>query len=626
MNPNFGNLDDHRLDDHRLGSCPIGEESSRRRRARRAVTNQTWQPAASLLLALALCGSLSAMADGGHRAHYLVFEIDSDGLAVPLFHRLVELGSQPESMAETEFSAARSGIRDGEPLIAFELRDVDGEVTFRSAVRFDPWLRGEFHGAEQPGGGWHIERYHIPHQRRLFVVLAPRLPSTRLVLDGATRSIFDLDLLARDAARLPLAYLSGKRQQTGLISRGGDPGNRVDLLIMGDGYTSAAEFDAEAATLASDFLAISPYSVYANYVNVVTLHTPSAQNGADHPPYDPGCVAGDSSCCADPAALSDPLAGTYVDTAFDGRYCVSNIHRLAVVDSAAVLAAASAVPDWDHILVLLNDDTYGGSGGFLAVTSTHPSAADIARHEYGHSFTGLADEYDLPFPGFPSCSDVTSPSCEPNVTDETSPALIKWAPWIDEGTPIPTPENDPLYAEAVGLFEGARYRATGMYRPRDFCLMRSLGVSFGEICAQTYVLKLYQGGWGMPAAGIDPIEPGSEEPPPGAVETEDPVSLSVALLAPVGGPALDIGWWVDGVPQSGAIGDTFVFAPPAPGSYQVELRVEDETPLVHPAMAGSALQSQRTWLVTCSGSCSEIFVDGFESGDTSAWLAVPQSR
>lgn len=112
-----------------------------------------------------------------------------------------------------------------------------------------------------------------------------------------------------------------------------------------------------------------------------------------------------------PAAGSQLAAETpahyIVFTAEAGGDPAPVFHRLVVVDDAAVLAAAAAVPNWDRILVLVNDITYGGSGGPLLGSSVHPQAPDIIRHEYGHSFTGLADEYDTPFPGFPACSDVS---------------------------------------------------------------------------------------------------------------------------------------------------------------------------------------------------------------------------
>ena len=78
-----------------------------------------------------------------------------------------------------------------------------------------------------------------------------------------------------------------------------------------------------------------------------------------------------------------------------------------------MLTAAANVPDWDKILVLVNDSEYGGSGGTLGVGTTHSAAVQIMQHEFGHSFTKLADEYETAYPGFPACSDLTAPgNCE----------------------------------------------------------------------------------------------------------------------------------------------------------------------------------------------------------------------
>jgi len=275
-----------------------------------------------------------------------------------------------------------------------------------------------------------------------------------------------------------------------------------------------------------------------------------------------------------------------------------------VVDSAPVFAAASAYPDWDEILVLVNDTTYGGTGGSFSVISRHASAVDVARHEYGHSFSRLADEYDSPFPGYPPCSDLSGSSpCQANVTDETSRESIKWAPWISAETPVPTPEGVPAWAHVAGLFEGARFLPTGMYRHRDSsCLMHFLGVGFGEVCSQEYVLRIYRGGWGVPANGIDPIEPGTERPVPGAYTSLTGATLSASLLGPIDGPPLQVTWKVNGAAVPGVLGGTFVFTTATAGTYQVALEARDATTLVHPAMAGTDLESSRSWTLNVAPS------------------------
>ena len=375
------------------------------------------------------------------------------------------------------------------------------------------------------------------------------------------------------------------------------------MLVMGDGYTSAqsAKFGTDAGNLINSFFSIPPYSTYRNFVRTSTLFTASPQSGADHPTYDPHCSGRGSPpliCCADSEMQGDPLNGTFVNTAFDAGFCASNIYRLLVVSTSKVLAAAAAMPAWDEILVIVNDPTYGGSGGPMAVVSTNGAAVQVAQHEYGHSFTRLADEYTSPYPGFPACSDISGPACEPNVTDQVVRTLIKWFPWIDPGTPIPTPGG--FGSGVVGLFQGARYLSTGMYRPQSSCTMQMLGASFCKICSQEYVLRLYRGGWGVPSSGIDNIEPGSETPAPGPVSMAFPgsVTLAVELLQPVGGPSLNVAWLINGVVVPGAASPSYTFSPGGPGTYLVEIRTKDMTPLVNAVMAGTSLNHSRAWTIT----------------------------
>ncbi len=539
----------------------------------------------------------------GAPALYLVFEVDEAGAVEAVFSRKVQLAAPLESVDEDRLRAERSlATRRGATFLLVRLEGPDGGTVHRGLVQVPRWTRGEFHGARTARGTRTIEGYRLAGGRRSFVVRVPLHESGTLVLEGERITVFDLaDLIGR-AASSPPPPDSGVAAGEDLVING-DPANRMDLLLMGDGYdaTQEALFQSHVAEFETWFFAMTPYAEYENFVNVNQLFVASPESGADHPPYDPSCT-GELSCCADPVAATDPLAGTYVDTAFDARFCASNIHRLLVVNETAVLTAASAVPDWDMIIVAVNDTTYGGSGGSIPVASVHDDGLEIVQHEYGHSFTGLADEYDSAYPGYPPCSDIVGPACEANATDETLRSLVKWEPWIDPGTPVPTPENLPAYADVVGLFEGARYLTTGMYRPMDFaCLMHYLGEPSCAVCSQEYVRVLYTGGWGVPAGGIDLVEPGSESPPTGGVvDGTNGVTLSVDLLQPVGAPPLEETWFEDDVPQAPQTGNppgTFDYASSVPGTHLVRVEVRDVTPLVHPALAGPWLESSREWTV-----------------------------
>ncbi len=532
-------------------------------------------------------------------AHYIVFEKHVDGTILPAFYRSVNTKKPVLSITDSQLTEALASPSRNAARIVVTLQTGKGEVVYRNVIRISPWLRGEFHGSTPDAP---IDGYFLPQETIPFVVRVPQIEGTELVLENDQRvPLTRFDMQALPARTPPVESIPSLAAEDVSIA-GGTNNNRVDFLVMGDGYTSseATKFSTDATSLIDTFFSLSPYSTYRNYFVVHTLFTASDQSGADHPPYGASCSSGDPSCCSDPAMLSDPLQGTMVNTAFDSQFCVAGIHRLLVPNVTKVLAAAAAEPEWDSILVIVNDTTYGGSGGTLATTSIHASAALIAQHEYGHSFVDLADEYDSAYPGYPTCSDISgAPPCESNVTDETTRALVKWQPWIDSGTSIPTP-NDSLYAGIVGLFEGARYAPTDMYRSGYACIMRNLGASFCQVPSQSFVLTLYNGGWGEP--GINLIEPGTTSPASESITLTYPAAqvFKATTLGPIGGPPVQITWLVAGIPVPGETSDTFTFASALdmPSPVSVTLMVKDATSLVAPGMAGNALQDVYTWYVT----------------------------
>ena len=160
--------------------------------------------------------------------------------------------------------------------------------------------------------------------------------------------------------------------------------------------------------------------------------------------------------------------------------------------------ASDRVPEWDMILVLVNSTVYGGSGGAVATSSTHPSASEIVIHEIGHTAFGLADEYEY----YAGCGsgevghDVyTGPEpFEPNVTINTDRNTNKWRHLILPTTPMPTtshancsqcdPQPSPVPQGTVGTFEGDQYFHCGKFRPEFNCKMRVLGPPFCAVCRE----------------------------------------------------------------------------------------------------------------------------------------------
>lgn len=553
------------------------------------------------------CGTLFALLASGlaaaDPAHYIVFELDGEGRAQPVYYAQVDI-----ALAASDTPRAKQPTApDSERIVYHPLR---GGVDLGERSLDVPLLAGGEFARDPKHGDGTIEAVRATPTQRSFVLRVPiaQADSVEFMLGGKRQRV-DLGEIAARAPSLALArYATPRATQA---TSAGNPANRVDLLVLGDGYTAAqqAKFDTDAAVLHDSYFNLTPYKEYASFVNWMTGFVASSQSGADHPAYQAGCTR--TTCCSDASAQDDPLAGQAVNTAFDARYCSYQTQRLLTVNTSKVFAAAAAWPNWDMIVLVVNDTTYGGSGGTMPVTSVDPDARQIVLHEYGHSFTHLADEYDYDYPGFPGCSDASgSATCEANVTDRDTVGTVKWASWFTAGNPIPTPAG----SAGVGLFQGARYRMSGMYRSADQCLMKTLGKPFCPVCRQEYVLSLYRGGFGEPDAGIDLIEPGSETPSPGGdldYAARTPQRFQATLLVPSIG-SLDRQWYLDGQPIAGATGASTVFqqATLLPATHTLELRVTDTTPYVSAAMSEGLLVHSRQWTLHVIDDL--IFRNGYE--------------
>src|SRR5215510_6338693 len=69
------------------------------------------------------------------------------------------------------------------------------------------------------------------------------------------------------------------------IQKSGDPADKVDLLLLGDGYTAAErpKFDADARRLIEILFATSPFKERRNNFNVWGLCPPAAESGISRP-------------------------------------------------------------------------------------------------------------------------------------------------------------------------------------------------------------------------------------------------------------------------------------------------------------------------------------------------------
>jgi len=300
------------------------------------------------------------------------------------------------------------------------------------------------------------------------------------------------------------------------IQKMGDPATKVDLLLLGDGYTAREtnKFVADARRLVAVLFATSPFKEHRNNFNVWGLCPPAAQSGISRPST---------------GVYRDSLA-TY-DAFGSERYVLS-------FDNRALRKVAQFAP-YEFIEILANGRTYGGGGIFnlySTVAVDNAFANYVFVHEFGHHFAGLADEYYTSAVSYAPATERIEP-WEPNATALLDPANLKWKDLVSPDTPIPTPWNkdefekysreiqkrraeirkqklpesvmEALFREElqheqsmfhrekyygrVGAFEGSIYEAKGYYRPEVDCIMFTRTNHFCAVCRRAIerIVDLY---------------------------------------------------------------------------------------------------------------------------------------
>jgi len=351
------------------------------------------------------------------------------------------------------------------------------------------------------------------------------------------------------------------------IRSNGDPANRVDIVILGDGYTAAqlTNYAADVETFVQGLFAQDPYKEYQRYFNVHRIDVVSNESGVDHP---------------------ESVPQIFKDTAFDAAYNCGGVMRTVCVSTTkvnTVLTRSTSAQQRDIVLVIVNDPIYGGSGGAIAVASKHPDAVEIILHELGHSFGLLADEYGGPPP--PSCDSTIEPA-EVNATKQTVRGLIKWGYWISAATPIPTTTSQ---AGLPGLYQGAKYCDTNLFRPTFNSKMRSLFQPFDQINSEQLVKRIYN--VVSPIDGFAPL--GSQV----TLSIGRSQTFHVSALQPLS-HALTITWKVDGSTVGSGSQLTLSAAQLSAGAHNVTVTVADPTALVMHDSSPPLLQETQSWVLT----------------------------
>lgn len=223
------------------------------------------------------------------------------------------------------------------------------------------------------------------------------------------------------------------------ILQSGDPQEKIDVALVAEGYTEEEMdiFYADAKAAMDAILAHEPFASYKEAFNFVAVALPSVDSG-----------------------VSVPGEGLWKNTALSSHFNTFYMDRyLTTLRLKRMHDQLCGIP-YEHIVILANTDTYGGGGVYNSYTLTtahHPAFKPVVVHEFGHSFSGLADEYYYD----DQYVEYYYPDCEPweqNITTLYDFGS-KWKDMVDSGE--------------AQLIEGAGYQSKGVFRGSEDCRMHT---------------------------------------------------------------------------------------------------------------------------------------------------------
>ncbi|MBQ6378807.1 MAG: peptidase M64 [Prevotella sp.] len=251
------------------------------------------------------------------------------------------------------------------------------------------------------------------------------------VINSLTHTVAPQDILIRQTGeRLVTPYVT--------LQQAADTSRCIHVAYVAEGYRQEemGTFLEDCRIAMESLFAHEPFKEKQDRFNMIAVMSPSEESGTSWPAK---------------GIWKNTVLGSHFDTFYSDRY-LTTLHLKRLHN---VLAGTP----YEHIIILVNTDHYGGGGIYNSynLTYTHgPSFRPVVVHEFGHSFGGLGDEYaygnDDPM-YFPD----TEP-WEPNLTTKCN-FSSKWENLVKEGK--------------AGLIEGGGYLEKGVWRGFDNCRMRT---------------------------------------------------------------------------------------------------------------------------------------------------------
>lgn len=266
------------------------------------------------------------------------------------------------------------------------------------------------------------------------------------VVNSLTHTVDPKDILIRK---------TGERGTTPyqVLHQAADTTRCIHIAFVAEGYTSDEmdHFLDDCQKAIGSLFHHEPFTSMQERFNIIAVQSVSEESGTSEPAK---------------GIWKNTALGSHFDTFYSDRY-LTTLHLKRLHD---VLAGTP----YEHIIILVNTDHYGGGGIYNSYNLSYTggkSFLPVVVHEFGHSFGGLGDEYAYSNDDPIYFSD-TEP-WEPNLTTKAT-AYIKWENLIKEGK--------------AGLYEGGGYLEKGVWRGSENCRMRTNEEpDFCAVCQQALI-------------------------------------------------------------------------------------------------------------------------------------------
>lgn len=316
----------------------------------------------------------------------------------------------------------------------------NGQITVRDQASHQVIYRHSFSSLFQEWLSTDESKHTRKSFENVFLVPYPKKPVDitielrdyhNRVSAAMTHSVDPTDILIRRTGeRLVTPYVT--------LQQAADTSRCIHVAYVAEGYQQheMGTFLEDCRAAMESLFRHEPFHQMQDRFNMIAVMSPSAESGTSWPAKD---------------IWKNTVLGSHFDTFYSDRY-LTTLHLKKLHD---VLAGTP----YEHIIILVNTDHYGGGGIYNSYNLTYahgPQFRPVVVHEFGHSFGGLGDEYpygdDDPM-YFPD----TEP-WEPNLTTKHD-FSGKWEALVSEGR--------------AGLIEGGGYLSKGVWRGFENCRMRT---------------------------------------------------------------------------------------------------------------------------------------------------------